>query len=194
MDQFNNNGGLNLNKDNNQQNSFQQGAFDQNAQQNAQPQQGAFAQNAQQSVSQQGAFNQSAFEQNMQQTNTQAQPGAFNQSAYEQNLQQPMQNNNFGSSNFVGGMQPQKSTKAGISLGLGIASLVLGCCCTWLGIALGVAAIILGVLSKKDNEPKSGMAMAGIIIGAVSIFGTIIWMIISAVTGIGEEVMNSFME
>lgn len=173
MDQFNNNGGLNLNKDNNQQNSFQQGAFDQNAQQNAQPQQGAFAQNAQQSVSQQGAFN---------------------QSAYEQNLQQPMQNNNFGSSNFVGGMQPQKSTKAGISLGLGIASLVLGCCCTWLGIALGVAAIILGVLSKKDNEPKSGMAMAGIIIGAVSIFGTIIWMIISAVTGIGEEVMNSFME
>lgn len=184
MDQFNNNGGMNLNKDNGQ-NSFQQGAFNQ----------GAFEQNMQQNAQpQQGAFDQNAFQQNMQNQNAQPQQGAFDQNAFQQNMQTP--NNNFGGSynGGYGGMQPQKSTKAGISLGLGIASLVIGCCCTWLGLALGVAGIILGVLSKKDNEPKSGMATAGIIVSGISIGGTILWMIISAATGITEELLSSFTE
>lgn len=176
MDQFNNNGGMNLNKDNGQdsfqQGAFNQGAFEQNMQnQNAQPQQGAFDQNA--------------FQQNMQNQNAQPQQGAFDQNAFQQNLQTP--NNNFGGG-YNGGMQPQKSTKAGISLGLSIASLVIGCCCCgWLGVILGVAGIILGVMSKKENEPNSGMATAGIIIGGISIGGSIIWMIISAATGITED-------
>ena len=57
---------------------------------------------------------------------------------------------------------PQKTdTLAIVSLILGIASIVLGCCVTYLGIALGVGGIICSVMSKKKQ--KSGLATAGLV-------------------------------
>lgn len=65
--------------------------------------------------------------------------------------------------------KPSK-TKSILALVFGILSVIISCCCTYLGIALGVAAIIMAVLSKKDNGGKmSGMSIAGMICGIFSI-------------------------
>ena len=68
--------------------------------------------------------------------------------------------------------EPEKksNTKAILALVFGILSVLISCCCTYLGIALAIAAIILAVVSKKDNNGKmSGMAIAGMICGIFSI-------------------------
>lgn len=62
-----------------------------------------------------------------------------------------------------------------ISLICGIASIV--CCCTnIISVTLGIAAIVLAVLSKKDNRGEMpGMSIAGMICGIIGvILGTII--------------------
>lgn len=72
----------------------------------------------------------------------------------------------------VGGQQPEKKSnvKAILALVFGIASIIISCCCTYLAIGLGVASIILAVLSKNDNNGKmSGMAIAGMICSIVAI-------------------------
>lgn len=57
---------------------------------------------------------------------------------------------------------------------LGIASMVCGIvsicmiCELWLGLFCGIAAIILGVISRK-KEPVRGYSTAGIICGSVSV-------------------------
>ncbi len=68
--------------------------------------------------------------------------------------------------------QPEKksNTKAILALVFGILSILISCCCTYLGIALGIAGIILAVVSKGDNYGKmSGMAIAGMICSILAI-------------------------
>jgi len=81
--------------------------------------------------------------------------------------------------------------------GMAIGALVCGilsvlCHCVpfagmFIGFALSIAAIVLGVLEKKkianneSSEKGSGMALAGIILGAVGIVFGIIWAVILAV-------------
>lgn len=73
---------------------------------------------------------------------------------------------------------PQKTdTLAIVSLILGIASIVLGCCVTYLGIALGVGGIICSVMSKKKQ--KSGLATAGLVCSIIGIVFAVIWIIFS---------------
>ncbi|MHB9131905.1 MAG: DUF4190 domain-containing protein [Armatimonadota bacterium] len=55
------------------------------------------------------------------------------------------------------------------SMILGIASIVIGCCC-YSGLLLGPAAIVLGVMARKDQTANQSMATAGIITG---ILGTL---------------------
>lgn len=65
--------------------------------------------------------------------------------------------------------QPSK-TKSILALVFGILSIIISCCCTYLGIALGIAGIVLAVLSKKDNGDKmNGMAIAGMICSIIAI-------------------------
>lgn len=65
--------------------------------------------------------------------------------------------------------------------GMGIASLVLGilsvtCCCGgWLP---SILAIIFGIISKSKKKDNNGMALAGIILGAIGIVFSIISIII----------------
>ena len=71
--------------------------------------------------------------------------------------------------------------------GLAITAMVLGILaivCSWvigLNFALGIAALVIGIIEfKKINEKQSsekgkGMALAGIILGAIGIFGAIIY-------------------
>ena len=88
------------------------------------------------------------------------------------------QNFNEVSTNNEGG---NNKTLAIVSLVLGILAIVIGCCFTWLGIILGIAAIVCGVLANKQG--KTGLATAGIICGAVGLVFAIIWLILGAVMG-----------
>ena len=65
-------------------------------------------------------------------------------------------------------MQEKKTNvKAVLSLVLSCLSIV--CCCVWyVGMLLGLAAIILGIVSLRDSRfEKSDMAVAGIVVGSV---------------------------
>lgn len=85
--------------------------------------------------------------------------------------------------------------------GMAIGSLITGilsvtCCCgTPLAFILGIVAIALGVVSKKQKPDNNGMAMTGIIIGAIAIvlgiIGTIIILSAGLIGGITEAVNAS---
>ena len=64
---------------------------------------------------------------------------------------------------------PQKSQLGLISMILGIVSIVLNCGCWFIAWAVGVVAIVLGVMAKRDRTADQGMATAGIITGAIGI-------------------------
>lgn len=53
----------------------------------------------------------------------------------------------------------------------------MGCCITYLGIALGVGGIICSVMSKKKQ--KSGLATAGLVCSIIGIVFAVIWIIFS---------------
>ncbi|MBO7396086.1 MAG: DUF4190 domain-containing protein [Ruminococcus sp.] len=87
----------------------------------------------------------------------------------------------------------QKATLSIVSLVLGIVGLIFSCCCC-LGVPFDIAAIVVGIIAKKKNVPSQGMALAGIILGAVALVIYVITVIINLVTGSGEAFSNSFME
>lgn len=70
---------------------------------------------------------------------------------------------------------PQKktSTKATLSLIFGIAGIVTCCAFGILGVILGIAGVVLAILSKNDNDGKmEGLAIAGLVVSIVSfVFG-----------------------
>lgn len=69
-------------------------------------------------------------------------------------------------SNIRNEIKSGKSNNAFISLGTGIASLV--CCCVGgLSVTLGLIAIIFGIISITSEEENHGLAVAGIICGAI---------------------------
>lgn len=89
-----------------------------------------------------------------------------------------LQNQPFAPSLMV---QKQDQTLPTVSLVLGILSFVLFCC--YGGFPLGVAALITGYLGMNNANNDSmkyggrGMAIAGLILGAVSILGSIIFIL-----------------
>lgn len=88
-------------------------------------------------------------------------------------------------------------TLATVSMILGIisaASVLLCCCCGqfYITAALGIAAVICGILARSKGTSKKGKWLAGIICGAVGVGVTlvlIIFDILNAVTG-GMLVIN----
>jgi hypothetical protein len=83
------------------------------------------------------------------------------------------------------GGQPKTSGKAIASLVTGILALP-GICCWPLGLVLGIVGIVLGVLSRKEIEGSqgqvkgAGLALAGLICGAVAIVIIVIVLILWA--------------
>lgn len=92
--------------------------------------------------------------------------------------------------------QPEKKNGLGIaSMVLGILSLLLACCCYYLGIILGIASIILGILSMRKQEATKGFAIAGIITGGLGLVFAIVIIIIQISmvnSGAYEDIMTKF--
>lgn len=92
---------------------------------------------------------------------------------------------------------PKKNTCGIISLILGILSVVLACCCYYLAIPLGVASVILGIVSLNKKESTKGFAIAGIILGCVGLIFAVVT-VLSAIymqkTGIYDEIMRQYMD
>jgi hypothetical protein len=81
--------------------------------------------------------------------------------------------------------------------GMAIAAMVVGIAgilCSWVivfSFPLGVAALVLGIIEFKrikdgaSSEKGRGMAITGIILGSLTIFGVIIYIIVIALTAVG---------
>ena len=75
----------------------------------------------------------------------------------------------------------QKNDMAAASMVLGIASIVLSCCC-FLGMMLGSLAVILAALSRVDEmcrQAKTGL-ITGIIGICVSMLSIVVWIVLLA--------------
>jgi serine/threonine-protein kinase len=82
--------------------------------------------------------------------------------------------------------QPQ-NTLGMLALIFGILSLPLAFCCSFLGVPLGVAAVVLGVLGIRKAAAglatNRGMALAGLIWGGIGVFGSIGLGVLNLVAG-----------
>ena len=91
---------------------------------------------------------------------------------------------------------PASTTLAVVSLILGISSLTVGWCCS-LALILAPAALITGIIAKSraDKQPElysgRGMAIGGIIMGAVSLAAYVLFIIIYGIAMIGGGLMNN---
>lgn len=83
--------------------------------------------------------------------------------------------------------EKQSNVFAIISMIAGIVS-ILCCCFGVIGIVIAVAAVVLGIISIKKEEPKKGMAIAGIVCGGV---GLILAVVIIAA---GTAFMDTYMD
>jgi hypothetical protein len=74
-----------------------------------------------------------------------------------------------------------------LALIFGILSLPLAFCCSFLGVPLGVAAVVLGVLGIRKAAAglatNRGMALAGLIWGGIGVFGSIGLGVLNLVAG-----------
>lgn len=125
-----------------------------------------------------GDFNQQQFDQTGQQQPYEQQ---FNQQPYPQNniYAQPGEN--------------RSKTKEILALVFGILAILISCCCTYLGIGLGIVGIIMAVLSKNDNCGKMpGMALAGIICSGLAIAISVV-SIILILTGVVTVDFSSYL-
>ncbi|MGI5969133.1 MAG: DUF4190 domain-containing protein [Lachnospiraceae bacterium] len=123
--------------------------------------------------------------------NPYGQPNYSGQSYGQQSYGQPY--NPYGMPNEA----PKKNTCGIISMILGILSVVLACCCYYLAIPLGVASVILGIVSMKKQESTKGFAIAGIILGCVGFIFAVVT-VISAIymqeSGMYDEIMRQYMD
>jgi hypothetical protein len=93
----------------------------------------------------------------------------------------------------AGGGQPN-NTLGLLAMILGIASIPLACC--WLGIPLGVAAIVTGVLGKQKADQgqatNRGQAVAGLYTGIAGAGLTLLLIILVAVLNVTSIPYSTF--
>lgn len=101
-----------------------------------------------------------------------------NDTQYNQNYnQQPYQQYD-----PMGGQEPQGGKGMSVAaMVLGIVAIVGACCCTYVGIICGVIAVVLGIISKKQQREGAQMALAGIICGSIGFVIGLIQLIINLV-------------
>lgn len=122
----------------------------------------------------------------------------YGQQSYDQQPygQQPYNNQYYQNNNLN---NEKKQNGMGIaSMILGIVSTVIGCCaCYYLSIPLGIAAVILGILSIRKQETTKGFAIAGIITGSIGIVVSLI-ITISIIymksTGAYEKLITDYLD
>ncbi len=108
-------------------------------------------------------------------TPTNAPPGPWQQAS-------PVQNQQFGTPGFTATVDKTLPT---ISLVLGVLGFLLICC--YGGFPVGVAAVITGFLGMRnaDSDPSRyggrGLAIGGMILGAVALLSSIVFILIAIV-------------
>lgn len=79
--------------------------------------------------------------------------------------------------------EPAEPVSKGLAIGslvCGIISVIMCCCCAWLGVVLGIVGVVLGCLQQKDEfGKKPTMAIVGIILSSVSIATSLLSIIIT---------------
>ena len=107
-------------------------------------------------------------------------------------------NNGYGGGNFY---DSSKNEEGNGNKGISIASLVCGilsliCCCGgWLGLILAAAAIVLGVISIKNNYDGRELAIAGLITGGCGLLLAIVMLIFAAIAaGLSSDFLRDGME
>ena len=102
---------------------------------------------------------------------------------------QPNEATQFGGTENTYGGQPQvnqynpNANQTTEKKGLSIASMVLGilsmtCCCGGIGLLMGIAAIIMGAIGKKQGGRVIGIA--GILCGSIGIVVSLIYLLLYA--------------
>lgn len=98
--------------------------------------------------------------------------------------------NAYGAAPYGGGYgygAPQQKSTNGKAIGAlisGIVGLVMLAACFLISFPVGIAAVVLGVMSRREVEQSggtqtgSGMGLAGIITGALSIVGALVWVVL----------------
>lgn len=85
---------------------------------------------------------------------------------------------------FTPPAQPPVDPEEKTAKGFAVASLVLGIlslfCC---GVILSIPGAVFGILSLNKKKEQNGMAIAGIILSAIGLIGSIILIIISIANG-----------
>lgn len=95
-------------------------------------------------------------------------------------------------------MGPIQNRKALAALILGLISIPFMFCCGCLGVGTGAGALICGILGRKEirvsggTQTGDGMAMAGIVIGAIAIVVSIALMIVGVALNVAGFNPNSF--
>ena len=151
------------------QNPYQQPQNNNMGQNPYQQSQADYGQYQQQSSFDQGGYQQQPFSQ-------QVQPGY--QGSYDQG---GYQNSGYEQQNYY---QQPKELSPGFSIAsmvCGILSLVLFCCLWKYDLVLSIPAVALGVIGLKKEQNGKGMAIAGIICGAIALLLGITFIIISIV-------------
>lgn len=107
----------------------------------------------------------------------------YSYNAYDQGVFQPYQESIYKQPGESGGVDG----KAIASLVCGIIGILLCCCYGIPAILLGVIAIVLAMLSRRDNMGRfPGLAVGGLICGIVAVVAGFIF-IICMIVGIAQE-------
>jgi hypothetical protein len=107
----------------------------------------------------------------------------------------------------IGAAQPPEDRASGMAISSMVVGII-GILCSWViffSIPLGVAALVLGILEFKKikdgaaSEKGRGMAIAGIILGGLTLAGAIIYIIVIVVSAVSfttifSSMMPSIME
>ena len=92
---------------------------------------------------------------------------------------------------------PQNEMLAQVSLGTGIAALVMNCCCGWFSPLLGIAALVTGFLAIKKINESNGLlggktlAIAGMVCGGLGIVLFGVMMAIGVSGAVFQELQKS---
>jgi lysylphosphatidylglycerol synthetase-like protein (DUF2156 family) len=128
----------------------------------------------------------------------------MNNNGYDQNGYNPPPPN-YGQAphpNYGFNPPPKRTNSMAVaSLVLGIVGFVLSCCCFWVSIVCSVLAIVFAIISRRSepNGRMSNMAVAGLIIGAVSLAMAIVVLVIFCVGGYNlsfniDDLVNDFQD
>ena len=99
----------------------------------------------------------------------------------------------------IGASQPPEDRASGMAISAMVVGIV-GILCSWVivfSFPLGVTALILGILEFKKikdgaaNEKGRGMAITGIILGGLAIFGALVYLIIIVVMAVSSATIFS---